>query len=84
MNIGLGVEVAAVCRDWCYRSLPTYRDRSRHWRRPFQIHRLAAENRRDVMANYVSWDSSTMYIGSLWSSICYYGNVAQLRSQRAV
>jgi hypothetical protein len=40
----------AVCIDWCYSSLPTYRDTSRHLQRPFWIHRLATESRGRTIA----------------------------------
>jgi hypothetical protein len=36
------------CIDWCYSSLLTYRDRSRHWLR--SIHRLASKTRGSTSA----------------------------------
>jgi hypothetical protein len=44
-----------VCIDWCCSSLPTYRDRPRHRRRPFWTHRLPAESRGSTYALMTSW-----------------------------
>jgi hypothetical protein len=44
-----------VCIDWCCSSLSTYRDRSRHWRQPFWIHRLPAGSRNSTYAFMASW-----------------------------